>query len=139
MAPADYIGWDQMVANPPLGLRTTINNRADTLGWSWADVEGWAAQQSPSGNYWDVRVILVFGQDDMSAADAREAAGIDVNVPVVRVKTCKNVVNADGCPVDGVEVILAPINGDGVPQLGTGIVLQDDYPIVAGLTGKQIK
>lgn len=138
LLPRQYLGWDMIAASPPTGLEATITDHAEAVGFSWSDVQGWASTRLPSGNEVDARVVLVFGQDDTSATDARASVGIKANVPVVRVATCTEAAGA-GCPDSGVRTILAPISAEGVPQLKAGVILTEGFPLVAGLTGHQIK
>lgn len=139
MVPADYVGWDHIVAEPPEGLKAAIDDAQDQLGWSWDDAENWASQRSPKGNAWDARVVLVFGQDDLSASEARKAAGVDTDgVPVVRVNGCEAITD-DECPVSGVEAILAPLTESGGLSIdGLGVVmLAEGYPLVT-VTGSPV-
>lgn len=135
----EYLGWDQVVAQPPAGLREAIDINSKSTGFGWSDVESWSSQRTPSGKPWDARVVLIFGEDDTTPAAARAAAGTKAEVPVVRIAACTSVIGA-GCPESGARVILAPINANGEPILGSGLTFQGEgFSLLAGLTGKQIK
>lgn len=102
--PSSFIGWDQVVANPPAQLK-----RDELAGLSWTDVQKWGAVRLPGGGTVDARVILVFGHPKWSDAEARKQASlVSSSVSVAHVKTCKAVAGANRCMKDGTEVILAP-------------------------------
>ncbi|NCC85504.1 MAG: hypothetical protein EOM03_15460 [Clostridia bacterium] len=139
IVPTGYIGWDQVVSDPPEGLEEAVQAHAEELGWDWDDVLGWASQRSPQGNAWNAQVVLVFGQNDLSASAARTAAGVDNDkVPVVLVTACTEIVEA-GCPDEGVEVVLAPLQENGAPTLNSvgAVVLGDELALIAGIAGDQ--
>lgn len=136
--PSSYLGWDMMVGLAPAGLKDAIQANSAKLGFDWAKVEEMGRVTRPSGNPPDARVVLVFGRAATDAAAARKAVDVTVDLPVVDVVQC-TAITGNACPDKGVEVILAPVDGKGVPTLGSGIVLKDDYPLVAGLAGTQLK
>ncbi len=116
-----YIGWDDVMRNPPEGLREAL--ASTSTSFSWADVESWASSlRSPNGKAWDVRAVLVFDQDDTTPAKARAAAGVPAETPVVRVTACESVVGP-ACPSSGVAIALLPVNQEGVLRLYDGALL----------------
>lgn len=110
-----YVGWNQVVARPPAGLKSAVNKYSTTIGYDWLDVRRWAKTRTKDGNLVDARVILVFQQPALSATEARKLAHVEAtDVPVVQVSACTDV-NATTCgnTGEGTLVILAPLVTNG--------------------------
>lgn len=133
-----FENWQQVVDNPPAGLKDAINTHADEIGFTWDDVEADSkvrvdvdGKQEPAG----ARVILVAG-NSLSDEDARNRAGYnpDAKIPVVHVKSCSTVQGANGCPSGkSVRVILTPIrkeDGRYVMTPGSGVAPSEGFAIV---------
>lgn len=132
--PASYIGWDQIVAVPPKGLKSAINDHANELGWSWRDAKKWSEYRQANGQAPTTLIALVVegGADPRTDEEKRR------NVYVVQVAqhACTTLEGNPGCPTaEEGKLVLAPvIEFDGTTAkllLSGGVVVSDeDYPII---------
>lgn len=110
-----YYGWDQVVANPPEGLKEAVNGRAG-LTWDWDDVLVMGSYRLANGQAPTALVGLIAQNDE--GGDPRTDAQLEQGIPLFQLTTsgCRGDQGSNACP-DPQEgrLLLLPVvaNGDG--------------------------